>query len=85
MGPSAVWNYFTKIKNGTKVKCNKCNGEFSFNGSTSSLANHLKAVHKIVVPKETPKAAKRMRLSSLEENEHLSQFSEMQQVIRFFL
>lgn len=50
MAPSAVWIYCTKIDDGTKVRCNKCEKVFKFNKSTSTLLTHLRAIHKIDVP-----------------------------------
>ena len=62
MAPSPVWIYFTKILQGTKVRCSKCQRELCFNGSTLMLANHLRVAHKIEI--------KRQRLESSEDADH---------------
>lgn len=63
MAPSAVWCYLKKTDNNKKVKCGK---ELLYNKSTTTLANHLKAAHQILLPKQMPtsiKNAKRIKVS----------------------
>ncbi|XP_073844098.1 E3 SUMO-protein ligase ZBED1-like [Musca autumnalis] len=45
--PSFVWLYFEKIDGGLHVKCSICKNVFKYNRNTSTMANHLRAIHKI--------------------------------------
>lgn len=55
MAPSAVWQYFDKTDDGSNVRCNICKKNFKYNKSTSSLSNHLKVQHKIILkPQNVP-------------------------------
>ena len=50
---SDVWDNFKKV-GPDKACCNHCNKMLSCKGSsTSSLHNHLKTVHKIIMDKKT--------------------------------
>ncbi len=67
--PSAVWQYFEKIRNGSMVKCNKCGKELKYNKSTTSLATHLKTSHKISLQLQAPTSAKRSRSDNLNQSD----------------
>ncbi|RUS71862.1 hypothetical protein EGW08_020371 [Elysia chlorotica] len=43
--PSIVWSFMIK-ENSTSVKCQLCNHQFKFDGSTSPMLKHLKVRHK---------------------------------------
>ena len=46
MASSLVWDYFTKIENGSKAQCNDCELKLAIaDGSTSSLRRHLQKRH----------------------------------------
>lgn len=52
---SKVWDFFTKIDGGNITQCDLCKTKLSFKGgSTSSMRNHLKAVHKKTALEEKP-------------------------------
>lgn len=54
---SPVWQYFTLVDNvdgKKKAKCNLCKTELSYTGgSTGTMSNHLKHVHKSLKPEST--------------------------------
>ncbi|XP_017492548.1 PREDICTED: zinc finger BED domain-containing protein 1-like [Rhagoletis zephyria] len=43
---SGAWNFFSNSEGGKEVKCTICGQNMACNNSTSSLATHLKAIHK---------------------------------------
>src|SRR5271165_3533249 len=53
---SEVWNFFTKDKNNTSVKCNKCDKQFKWNikHGTSTLKKHL-LIHEITISSNVKK------------------------------
>lgn len=42
---SAVWRYFKRSADDKSVKCNLCDTELVYKGSTTSMASHLKTQH----------------------------------------
>ena len=43
-----VWDYFTKVDNGSNAQCNECELKLAIaDGSTSSLRRHLQKRHSI--------------------------------------
>ncbi|KAK3933312.1 E3 SUMO-protein ligase ZBED1, partial [Frankliniella fusca] len=60
---SAVWNYFSKIEGGKKVKCSVCSEHLTYKNTTSNLLLHLVNKHKINVQVLPAKGGKRKRFS----------------------
>lgn len=44
---SNVWLHFTRNKNRSIAKCNKCKKEYKTSGNTSNLRDHLKRFHEL--------------------------------------
>ena len=49
-GQSQVWVYFSKLPDGSTVKCGKCDAKLAYTmGSTSAMKRHLSRIHDITI------------------------------------